>query len=425
MKAIISASLLTSKKAQAGPAPFDIRDTRLPGFILRVQPSGVRSYYAGYARNKRVVIAKVGEMTPDEAREHCTRIIGNHANGRPLMLGLTDSASLGDRTTLRQWIGEPTKGEAPAEGTWLHWAKARRPKSWYNTLSAVRTNFQDFYDVPLTAITTDKLNSHTTKRLGAGSPPASVRRDLDALAGMLTQAVKVRPQLLAVSPMKGVEKPKLDRNPRVRFLTLDEEGRLRAALAERDAEMIAARVNANKTRVRNGRAEYPPLLHFGDHLTPAVMLSMLTGMRLSELLRLKWSDVSDVITLELTKGVDTRHQPVVPELRALLKKWRAQSRPDSDSAYVLPVRSNMRRSWATLLQRARITGFRWNDLRHTYASIIMQEGGNLNTVRELLGHKELRTTLRYAHLGQSDKNQAAGLWTERLKKVARRVKAKA
>jgi hypothetical protein len=58
MRAIIGAKLLSSKAAQPAEKPFEIYDSRLPGFTLRVQPSGVRSFYARTGRNTRVALGK-------------------------------------------------------------------------------------------------------------------------------------------------------------------------------------------------------------------------------------------------------------------------------------------------------------------------------------------------------------------------------
>jgi hypothetical protein len=81
MQGFIGATLLTSKEAQPQSKPFEIYDNRLSGFMLRVQPSGVRSYYARFGRNRRVVLGKVGTVTPEEARERCQKVLGNVAHG--------------------------------------------------------------------------------------------------------------------------------------------------------------------------------------------------------------------------------------------------------------------------------------------------------------------------------------------------------
>ena len=82
MQAFIGATLLTTKDAQPQSKPFEIYDSRLSGFTLRVQPSGVRSYYARFGRNRRVVLGKAGTIAPEEARERCQKVLGNVAHGR-------------------------------------------------------------------------------------------------------------------------------------------------------------------------------------------------------------------------------------------------------------------------------------------------------------------------------------------------------
>jgi hypothetical protein len=88
MRAIIGAKLLASTLAQPAAKPFEIYDTRLPGFTLRVQPSGVRSFYARIGRNRRIALGKVGDLLPDEARERCSKMLGNVAHGRHPLSGL-------------------------------------------------------------------------------------------------------------------------------------------------------------------------------------------------------------------------------------------------------------------------------------------------------------------------------------------------
>src|SRR3979490_331803 len=97
MRAIIGTKLLSSSEAQPATKPFEIYDSRLPGFTLRVQPSGVRSYYARFGRNRRISLGKVGALLPEEAREKCQKVLGNIAHGHhPLQgRGGTDGLTLG------------------------------------------------------------------------------------------------------------------------------------------------------------------------------------------------------------------------------------------------------------------------------------------------------------------------------------------
>ena len=100
--------------------------------------------------------------------------------------------------------------------------------------------------------------------------------------------------------------------------------------------------------------------------------------------------------------------PLNSEAIHVLKAWRRQSESDG---LVFPGKDgemldNVRKAWAGVLKKAGITNFRWHDLRHHFASRLVMEGVPLNTVRELLGHADLNTTLIYAHLAADHKAEA-------------------
>ena len=395
MRAIIGAKLLTTKAAQPSAKPFTIADTRLSGFTLRVQPSGARSYYARWGRSGIQVIGKVGEFTPDEARERCQKILGNVAHGRPPLHGIDGAEGL----TLGQFIAD----------TYAPWAKAHRPRTAGGTLDRIALHFSGWYGRPLTAITMEDIERWRLKRINEGITPSTVRRDLDGLSSVLTRAVKLGK--LSENVVRRLERPRIDRTPKVRYLDPAEEKRLRIALSERDAEMRAARESANRWRLERKQDPLPPLPYFGDHLTPAVLLSMNTGTRRGELLALRWANVDmkgKQITIEgaTAKAGQTRHIPLNDEALDVLKKWKEQA-PAGER--VIAVDTGFKTAWAALLERAKITKFRWHDLRHHFASRLVQAGVPLNTVRELLGHGSMAMTLRYAHLAPDQKAEAVAL----------------
>ena len=213
------------------------------------------------------------------------------------------------------------------------------------------------------------------------------------------------------NPLKRMDKPRIDRIALVRFLDTDEEQRLRTALENRDAEMARARLSANAWRGERKKDVLPEILHFGDHLTPAVLLSMNTGLRRGELLGLTWDRV-DLLNKVLTvvgstsKSGQTRHVPLNDEALSVLKKWREQN---PDAVRVFYIDTGFKSAWRTLLNASEIAKFRWHDLRHHFASKLAQAGVPLNTIRELLGHASLAMTIRYAHLAPDQKREAVAL----------------
>jgi len=399
MQAIIGSTLLTSKAAQPTKNPFEIYDSRLSGFTLRVQPSGVRSYYARFGRSRRVALGQAGTIEPDDARERCQKVLGNVAHGRHPLHGLGGT----DGITLGAFIAD----------TYTTWVKASRPRTATDTLEKLYRHFRTWYPEPLTAITVERVESWKARRLNEGRSGATVLRDLFTLSSVLRRAVKEGE--LAENPVQRVDKPRIDRRGKVRFLDQAEESRLRCALTERDLEMQNQRAISNIRRQTRHARVLPPLIHFGDHLTPAVLLSMNTGLRRGETLTLRWSSVDfnrRLLTVEgrNAKNRQTRHVPLNEEAVGVLRRWREQA---GTGARVFEVTTGFRATWEKILKRARITHFRWHDLRHHFASRLVQQGVPLNTVRDLLGHSSVGMSLRYAHLAPDQRREAVAKLNEK------------
>ena len=398
MRAIIGAKLLSSSAAQPTTKPFEIYDSRLPGFTLRVQPSGARSYYARFGRSRRIALGKVGTLLPEEARDRCQKVLGNFAHGRHPLQGLN-----GKGPTLGQFIEE----------TYAPWAKANRSRTATNTLEKLNRLFGTWFSEPLTAITIERIESWKIRRVNAGCSGTTLLRDMFTLSSVLSRAVKLGK--LAENPIRKVEKPRIDRRPKIRFLDEAEEFRLREALKARDAKMRMARASANVWRRERNREILPSLPHYGDHVTPAVLLSINTGLRRGELLKLRWKSIDFARRLLTVEGPDsktrqTRHVPLNGEAMRVLESWREQS---GDGPRVFEIATGFKTAWGHILKRANIVGFRWHDLRHHFASRLVQHGVPLNTVRDLLGHSSIAMSLRYAHLAPDQRREAVAMLNQR------------
>lgn len=149
------------------------------------------------------------------------------------------------------------------------------------------------------------------------------------------------------------------------------------------------------------------------HLKPMVACAVLTGMRRGEVISLKWDQIRDgFIYLEKTKTNEARQIPISDELEAVFREIRRREHLKSEYVFTYqggPIRDNFYATFKTALKRAGIQGFHFHDLRHTFASQVILNGGSLKDVQELLGHKSMTMTLRYAHLTQEHKRKAVNL----------------
>lgn len=147
-------------------------------------------------------------------------------------------------------------------------------------------------------------------------------------------------------------------------------------------------------------------------LLPLVILALHTGMRQGELLKLRWENINlDLGVITVTQGKTQRIKSISinrPAQEAL--EWFANHRygeylltwPWGDRIGKVTVYDAFKRS----LVDAGVTDFRFNDLRHTFASHLAMFGADLLTLKELLGHTNIQMTTRYAHLYQEHKAQA-------------------
>jgi integrase len=203
--------------------------------------------------------------------------------------------------------------------------------------------------------------------------PVRANRFLILLSKMFTLAV--RWEMRGDNPVAGVERN--PEEPRHRYLTGDEMQRLAAALSALRSQQAAN----------------------------AIRLLLLTGARRMEVLSAPWSQ------FDLKAGVWTKpsshtkqkkmHRvPLSVPARTLLAEMRATA---GRSAYLFPGRDDghlgdVKKSWHTVCEAAKLDGVHIHDLRHSFAATLASAGQSLPVIGALLGHVQVQTTARYAHL---------------------------
>lgn len=390
----ITQKLVTASKP--GDKPIEHRDSQIPGFILRVQPSGVKSYIVEYARGRRKTLGRATVMTLEQARRKALEVLADPV------------AATGPRKDmeLRDFL---SKHYEP-------WVKANR-KDGEATVKRLSACFGDYGAKRLTEMDTLLVEKWRTGRLKAGRAPATVNRDITALKAALSKAVEWG--VIEAHPLAKVKPAKVADEGRVRYLDEAEEKRLRKTLDEREERIRAERRSGNEWRKARNLELLPDLdgLAFADHIKPLVLLAMNTGLRRGELFHLKWTDV-DLVRAQLTvraagaKSAKVRHVPLNREALDTLKGW--QEATGRKIGHVFIGRTggrldNIKKGWAGVLDDAKLGDFHFHDLRHHFASRLVMAGADLYVVKELLGHATIAMTERYAHLAPEHKAAAVAL----------------
>jgi integrase len=189
----------------------------------------------------------------------------------------------------------------------------------------------------------------------------------------------------------------LDKAPRIR-LEKEPEGRIVwLETTEETALLTACRASQNK------------------YLADVVTVALETGLRQGELLELDWSRVDlsrGVVALERTKSGKRREVPMRQAVYAIFAAM-----PEPRGGAVWPDRS-IRTAFENAVEAAGLKDFTFHGCRHHFASWFMMRGGQLEALREILGHKDIKMTLRYAHLSpghlrtEIEKTAADGTKTE-------------
>jgi integrase len=373
-----------------------------------------KTFYAYVGRGSaKVKLGTHPGYTVKKARVAAKRIVGKAADGHDFTAARHNKKAA-EASTLGLYLDGIYKEHAEAS------IAGHR-----QMLAGLKKNFSFLLNKPMASIT--ELDLAKWKRNRAGVSLETQRRELTNLKAVLNHAVKskvIPAHQLTQYRVKG-DLQEGEGETKVRYLTPVEEKRLRSALDAREATLRQERSNGNKHRAERGYALLPEIgpHQYADNIKPIVLLALNTGLRRGDLFGLKWEHVDlgrQQIRKIIAKTSHSRRKagkklepavlPLSPEAAAVLAQCKKQSEPDAQYVFVSSRSggriTDLKKAFEGVLTKAKIENFRFHDLRHTFASRLVMAGVDINTVRELMTHSDIKMTLVYAHLSPDHKAAA-------------------
>ena len=360
---------LTSAFVRQAPCPtgqrkVDYFDSKQRGFLIEIRCSGRKTYYQRYCdergRERQFKIGRADALTAEQARRSARSILARAVLGENPQLRRQELRSI------------PSLAEFVAE-KYLPFIKTYK-RSWGTDETVLRIHvLPSLGKMALDEITAEHIIALIARMRSDGYAVGTSNRVVMILRYMYNLAAKWKVPGVAANPTRGIELgQEAQRN---RFLTREEAQRLVDAIT----------VDENRTAAN------------------AILLLMLTGARRNEITQAKWEHV-----------LWTERKLLVPLSKSGKPRWialstSAMSLLDSipkpaGCHYIFPSPITGRPCpslwfpWRRIRARAGLQDVRLHDLRHSFASFLVNEGVSLYVVQALLGHANARTTQRYAHL---------------------------
>ncbi|MDR5876013.1 site-specific integrase [Vreelandella gomseomensis] len=350
-----------------GRSHSEVFDTLMRGLYVDVMANGRLAYRVRYRLHGKQRVFTLGDarlLTVEEARAAA-------------------------RTTLRRvLIGDDPRSEVlPEQGPtlaaffleqYLPYVKSYK-RSWSTDETMLRQHLiPAFGERAMGSVIPPDVARLVETMRGRGYAAGTCNRALVLLRYGYTLALRWNIEGVEQNPAKELKGLKED-NRIERFLTPDQTQHL----------LVAVRKSQN------------PLL------ASIVAFLIYTGARKREVLDARWSDIDvsrKLWRIPKTKSGKVRHVPLSMGALQLLAALRAEHPPLDGLVFANPCTGrpfvSIFHSWDTARQRAGLPELRLHDLRHSFASFLVNAGRSLYEVQELLGHADIRTTSRYAHLSR-------------------------
>jgi integrase len=350
-----------------GVQKVDYCDTLCKGLVLEVRFTGGRTWYVRFtnARGRRRQL-RLGDGN-----------VLTLADARALALQHKHSVALGrdpadERDALRE---VPTLDDFVAD-TFLPFIQISKT-SWKQDLSLLRRHILPALGCKtLDVIERQDILALVQKRITDGAAAGSVNRVVILLRFLYNQAIRWGVVGVVSNPTKDIPLLKLN-NQRQRFLSEQEAFKLLEAVQQSNNTMLGS----------------------------IVAFLLLTGARKREVLDARWDCIDwkrSIWKIPISKSGKARYVPLSDTALLLLRQKQLQSVEGCEWVFPNP-NSRMpyrciTNAWSTARRRAGMEDLRIHDLRHSFASFLINNGRSLYEVQRILGHSSARMTERYAHL---------------------------
>lgn len=367
-KQLITSLIVSSMVCPANQKKIDLFDTLTKGLVLEIRASGGKTYYLRYqdsrSKTRQLKLADVRDVTLSQART-----LADKARNK-IAIGIDPAA---EKTTLRS---VPTF-EAFMEDRYMPFAKGYK-RSWRSDDSYLRNHLLPAFGKKyLDQITKHDVIAFHHGMKAKGYAEGTANRCLIMLRYAMNLAAHWEIPGVTANPTKDVP------------LFEDLSGKKERYLSQEEARRLYEQVKRSENT----------MLQF------IVPMLILTGARKREVLDAQWQDFDLVRRqwrIPITKSGRPRHVPLSDGVLQLLAAvphdescpW-VFANPETKKPYV-----SIFASWSTARKRAGLAELRMHDLRHSFASFLVNAGRSLYEVQKILGHTQVKTTQRYAHLAQ-------------------------
>ena len=369
----LSPEIVKSLTCPIGKTKITVFDTLCKNLVIEVSQSGRKTYYFRYKDKRNVTrqpkLSDANDITLKQARSLTDKYRSMIIMGED---PFATKAALQKVPTITDFI----------DNSYLPFVKSYK-RSWDTDVSLIKNHIKPhFGGLYLDEFTKQHLISFIGRHVKTHAP-GSVNRVIILLRYIFNCAIKWEVSGIIKNPTADIPLLK-ENNKKERYLTVEEANALIVELQLSDNKML-------------------------QYIIPILIL---TGARKNEVLKAKWLDFNSDTRLwriPMTKSGKARHVPISDGLLLLLKSiprldncpWLVPN-PKTQLPYI-----SFFCSWNTARKSVGLGDVRVHDLRHSFASFLVNNGRSIYEVQRILGHTQIKTTQRYAHLSQDSLLAAA------------------